>query len=258
MASEISLFSTTSFIEASKKFVCVKLGTYENKEHQDLIRKLLKGRLANTAFTIFSPDGKTQLTRSARSPKQVFGDQTLANMNKLAAKYHAKNLEQPAILTDFHSFKQSLNAASAEQRLLIFASGSKEQLSKTSVQLQTVFNDPVMSGRFFYDLAGDKDREWPEKIKNSSKKEGIFIIQAGTYGQTGTVITQLPIHSNAEEIKTTLIQANRKFANDETRKVYREHVTNGRKEGINFENNIAAGEDRDGNGVIDSKPRGRK
>jgi len=117
-------------------------------------------------------------------------------MNKLAAKYHAKNLEQPAILTDFHSFKQSLNAASAEQRLLIFASGSKEQLSKTSVQLQTVFNDPAMSGRFFYDLAGDKDREWPEKIKNSSKKEGIFIIQAGTYGQTGTVITQLPIHSN--------------------------------------------------------------
>ena len=37
MASEISLFSQKNFIEASKKYVCVRLGTYESKEHQDIL-----------------------------------------------------------------------------------------------------------------------------------------------------------------------------------------------------------------------------
>ena len=52
MGTEISLFSKKSFIEASKKFVRVRLGTYESKKHQDMIRSLLHGKMMNTAFVV--------------------------------------------------------------------------------------------------------------------------------------------------------------------------------------------------------------
>ena len=259
MSSEISLFSQESFIKASKKFVCVKLGTYESKQHQDQIRTLLDGRMENTAFVIFAPDGKTKLTRSGRSPKQVFGKNTIQEMKKIAAKYRAINLDKPATLTDFNSFKQSLNAASADQRLLVFATSSKEQHSSILKNLTIIFNDPEVTGRFFYDIAGAQDANWAEKIKNASKENGIFIIQSDTYGQTGTVVAELSVNAALADIKTALINANIKFADNEKRKIYSEHVTTGKQDGINFENNMKAGEDRDGDGIIDPKPtRGRK
>ncbi len=255
MSTEISLFSQKSFIKASKKFVCVKLGTYESKLHQDLIRDLLDGRMENTAFVIFAPDGKTKLTRSARSPKQVFGSDSLGQMAAISAKYKAKNLDKPAILSDFNSFKQSLNAASAEQRLLVYAVGSRGKQAIATANLTAVFNDPEITGRFFYDIAGKQDKAWAEKVKNADEKEGIFIIQSDTYGQTGTALIQLPIDLSAADIKATLIEANAVFSKSEKRKVYREHVAAGKKAGVNFENNVAAGEDRDGDGVIDIRKK---
>lgn len=251
MASEISLFSQKSFIQASKKFVCVKLGTYESKQHQELIRGLLDGRMENTAFVVFAPDGKTKLSGAARSPKQVFGSKSLEEMDKIVAKYPAKNLDKPATLTDFNSFKQSLNAASAEQRLLVYAVSSKDQRASVSSNLTAIFNDPEMTGRFFYDIAGEQDTAWAEKIKNVEQKDGIFIIQSDTYGQTGTAFTQLPVNATSADIKKALTAANAKFAESEKRKVYSEHVATGKEEGVKFENNMAAGEDRDGDGVID-------
>ncbi len=180
-------------------------------------------------------------------------------MEKIGSKYRALNLDKTATLTDFNSFKQSLNAASADQRLLVFATSSKEQHSSILKNLTIIFNDPEVTGRFFYDIAGAQDANWAEKIKNASKENGIFIIQSDTYGQTGTVVAELSVNAALADIKTALINANIKFADNEKRKIYSEHVTTGKQDGINFENNMKAGEDRDGDGIIDPKPtRGRK
>jgi len=46
------LFSQPEFIRASRKFVCVRLESYESEEHQKLVRAFLDGRFENTAFCL--------------------------------------------------------------------------------------------------------------------------------------------------------------------------------------------------------------
>jgi hypothetical protein len=259
MSTEISLFSQKSFIQASKKFVCVRLGTYESIENQSMIRSLLDGRMENTAFVVFAPDAKTPLTRSGRSPRHAFGNDTIASMNALAANYKPTDTKGQATLSDFNSFKQALNVASADQRLLVYTISPSAQLPTTKSNLQTVFNDPAITGRFFYDIAGKQDTQWAKSINNNTQNTGIFIIQPGKYGQTGTALAELPLNATPDTIKQTLLKANATFAKTEKRKVYSQHVSDGKKDNIDYKNNIAPGEDRDGDGKIDPKPeRGQK
>jgi len=151
--------------------------------------------------------------------------------------------------------KQSLNAASTDQRLLVFSAPQKEAHQKTLTNLKTVFNDPDISGRFHFDTAGEEDGEWKEKVKNESKENGIFIIHSHTYGQEGEVVAELASDASAEEIKKALLLANKAFAEAEQRKVYSEHVATGKRTGINYENTMPPGEDRDGDGKIDEKKK---
>jgi hypothetical protein len=254
MGTEISLFSKKSFIEASKKFVCVRLGTYESKKHQDMIRSLLHGKMMNTAFVVFAPDGKTKLSRSGRSPDHAFGEDVLGGMDEIANNYKPKNSQGEAILTDFHSFKQSLNVSSADQRLLVWSVASQTQQAKVHSTLQTVFNDADVSGKYFYDIAQKGDEKWADLVDSETIKSGIFIIRPGQWGTSGTVMQELPLNSNKEAIKVALTKANTEYAQTEKRKVYNEHVEAGRKEGIDYHNTVESGEDRDGDGKIDPKP----
>jgi len=254
MGTEISLFSQEKFIQASKKYVCVRLGTYESKKHQDMIRDLLRGTMQNTAFVVFDPDGKTKLTRSGRSPNHAFGNDVFGGMAKISNKYKPRKTLEEATLTDYHSFKQSLNAASADQRLLVWTVASKANQPKVHSTIQKVFNDKDMTGRFFYDAAGKDDAKWADDIKGATKKSGIFIIRSGQFGLSGTVMKELPLNASADTIKADLTKANAEFAKTEKRKIYSEHVKAGKKEGVNYQNTIAPGEDRDGDGKIDPKP----
>lgn len=261
MGTEISLFSQKSFIAASKNFVCVRLGTYESKEHQDMVRELLRGTFQNTAFMIYAPDGKTKLTRSGRGPHHAFGNDSVGGMNTIAAKYKTKADTKDAILQDFHSFKQSLNVASADQRLLLFSIPTKSTANKESASLRKVFNDKDISGRFHFDTAAKTDAEWSKAIEGDKQKSGHFIIRPGKFGMTGTVMAELPLKSSPELIKTTLLKCNATYAKTEKRKTYSSHVSEGKRKGIEFENTMPHGEDRDGDGKIDPKrerPGGRR
>jgi len=240
------LLSKKDFIEASKNFVCVRPETYENLDTQDRIRSLLHGTMQNTAFAIYKPDGKATLTAAGRSPQMA-----------LRVRDNASVIERlDEIAAKFKPFKQSLNVASADQRLLVFTSTTQSDADTVKINLRTVFNDSQVCGRFHFDTRGSLDKSWADKITGESATSGIFVIQSGEFGQTGKVVAQLPVTASAEQIKTALLSANKTFAESEKRKNYNDHVKKGRKEGINFENNIQHGEDRDGDGKID--PKGRK
>src|SRR5437868_6008358 len=82
-------------ITASRRFVCVRLTTYESKGEADFLQSLLRtrsGELENTVFTLLSPDGKRQLARASRSARQTFGDagRMAATMNRIADEYAAR------------------------------------------------------------------------------------------------------------------------------------------------------------------------
>ena len=258
------MLSKKEFIEASRDFVCIRLETYESKETQDRIRDLLDGTMQNTAFVVYAPDGKTKLTRSQRSPQFVLGGRgsksiapVVKEMEQIAEKYKVTGAQDQAVLQDFDSFKQSLNIASADQRLLVFTVSPQSVMPKVKDTLRTVFNDSSVSGKFHFDVAGKEDLKWSESLKNVNAKTGVFIIRSDEYGQQGIVVRALPLDVPPNQLKADLLETNKQFSEFEKRKHYGKHVSQGRREGVKFENNIEQGEDRDGDGEIDEHKSGQ-
>jgi len=248
--------------------------SFESKANQDLVRKFLKGKFANTAFCVLAPDGKTELTRGGRSPQMSFGirgrpevgsaeekarnAEVIEAMTKISKKYPAKAGVANAVVEDFNSFKQSLNISSGDQRLLVFTVAPRNQREVLKKGMQKVANHPDVIGRFHFDFADTIDAEWSKVIEGDKNKTGIFIIHAGEFGQKGKVVAELPLGSKAMKIRETLAKANQDFASTETRKVYSKHVEKGRREGVKYEDNMPWGEDRDGDGKIDTRRQKRE
>ena len=239
-----------------------------------MVRALTGGSFANTAFCVLAPDGKGPLTKTGRSPHMVFGvngkavpgsaeakqsnETVYANLEKIAKKYPMKASRSASVLQDFDSFKQSLNVASGDQRLLVFTVSDGSSLSSVKSKLTEVASDPDVIGRYHFDMANKSDSLWAEVISGEVKKLGIFIIQSGEFGQDGKVLAELDLNANKKSILSALSSANQEFAASEQRKVYGDHLTKGRKEGVSYEDNMPYGEDRDGDGVIDEKPTRRR
>ena len=231
-----------------------------------MVRKLLKGRFENTAFVVFDPSGTKHLSRTGRSPGQglstgrsgpgrkASNEVIIKRMQEIAADYVSSGNAGETQLQDFHSFRQALNVASADQRLLLFVNADEESRPQAVSSLQSVFSDTEVLGKFHLDFADAKtDAKWDESIKGANGNPGLIIIRSGEYGIDGTVVKQLELKSSPEQIKSALLSANEEFSMLEDRKSYSSHIKKGRRQGINFENEIPFGEDKDGDGKIDRR-----
>ena len=221
------------------------------------MRTFLDGRFENSAFCILSPNGQDWLTRANRGPEMVLGrGSATREMSLISLRYPAKaNLEE-AIVQDFHSFRQALNVASADQRVLVLVHATAEREKDLRQSLRHVANDPSVVGRFHFDF--DQDAAWKEKIEGTRDGNGIVLINPGEFGMSGKVMNQLPLDATKSEIISALKAANTEFARTTTKKVYADHVAKGRSAGVYFEGAVPYGEDRDGDGQIDRGGRGRR
>jgi hypothetical protein len=275
------LFAKKEFIEASRKFVCIRIETYENKESEAMVRKLLNGKFANTAFCVFDPQGKRQLSSAGRSPSQGLQtrggrgrgrggpsakpgsgtaaeddshDNVIRQMQRIAGQFKSTGESEETALQDFNTFRQALNVASADQRLLMFVNVDEKAITKVRSELQTVFADPEIVGKFHLDFANTKtDQKWGQAIDGSKNEPGLVIVHSGQFGIDGQVVSHLSATEDAESIKKALLAANEKFASAEKRKKYSSHVQQGRRQRLYFENEIPYGEDRDGDGKADGR-----
>ena len=249
------MFSNPEVIELSRKFVCVRIDSYESAENQEIVRSYLDGRFENTAFCVLAPDGETRLTRSGRGPKHVFRttDALLAELQSILAKTKAQGDRQAAPLPDFHSFKLALNIASADQRVLVLIAAPEAQLGATEKGLRSLAWNPKVEGRFHFDLASDGS--WKEPLgQEAEAKPGIYVISPGAFGLDGKVLNHLELDSEPETILEALARANATYAATTTKKLYSDHVAKGRAQGIRIEMAVPFGEDRDGDGEIDHRP----
>src|SRR5947209_3773331 len=90
-----SFLSQPEVITASRRFVCIRLATYENAEEGSLLKSLVRtrsGELENSVFAILAPDGQRRLIRAARSPKDAYrvAAQMGAGMNRIADGYQVR------------------------------------------------------------------------------------------------------------------------------------------------------------------------
>jgi hypothetical protein len=236
----------------------VRIDSYETKEHQEYVRTFLDGRFENSAFCLLAPNGQDWLTRAGRGPEMVLGHRSsVIQMKTVAAKYPDKQDGSQAIVQDFHSVRQALNVASADQRVLVVVSGPVDKTKELRTSLQSVTNDGRIVGRFHFDF--DETIDWHKQIKDLKAEPSIIVIRPGEFGMDGTVMSQLPLDANNSEIVNTLLTANSEFAKTTKKKVYSSHVSKGTKLGIYFDSVVPYGEDRNGDGKIDHRggpPRG--
>jgi hypothetical protein len=230
----------------------VRIDSYETKEHQEYVRTFLDGRFENSAFCLLAPNGQDWLTRAGRGPEMVLGHRSsVIQMKTVAAKYPDKQNGSQAIVQDFHSVRQALNVASADQRVLVVISGPASQTNDLRTSLKSVSNDERIVGRFHFDF--DETTDWHRQIKGLKAEPSIIVIRPGEFGMDGTVMSQLPLDANNSEIVNTLLTANSEFAKTTKKKVYSSHVSKGTKLGVYFDSVVPYGEDRDGDGKIDHR-----
>ena len=183
----------------------------------------------------------------------VLGHQAGANeMKQYAFWYPASADIKEAIVPDFHSFRQALNVASADQRVLVLVHAPAEQEKNLRQSLRAVANDQRIIGRFHFDF--DQGHSWKKNIEGTRDGPGIILINPGEFGMAGKVMRQLPLDADASEIISAMTDANTQFAATTKKKVYSEHVAKGQSAGIYFEGAVPYGEDRDGDGQIDRGP----
>ena len=144
--------------------------------------------------------------------------------------------------------------ASGDQRLLLYVVAPEDDRGKLRTSLRPLMSDGEIVGKFHADFADNEpDAKWRDAVKGERGRTGFFVIRANTFGQTGKVMEELPLGSDLGDLKAALLKANASFAKTEKRKVYREHVAEGRRERVYFENGMPYGEDRDADGVIDHR-----
>lgn len=236
--------------------MCIRIETFENKESEAQVRELLNGRYANTAFALFDPQGERKLSRSGRSPSAALAaptaftarggsrsagdDAIITQLFKVAANYTPTKVNADANLQDFHSFRQALNVAAADQRLLVLVDVKASTRKQVEANLKQVFSSADIVGKFHLNFIDAKvDRNWSKSIEGTPSSTGIFIVRAGTFGIDGVVMQQLPDKTSPEDIKSALVAANDEFSVMETRKKYSQHVQAGKRQGIYFENEIS-------------------
>ncbi|MGB0759926.1 MAG: hypothetical protein ACPHJ3_19365 [Rubripirellula sp.] len=207
---------------------------------------------------MLAPDGQEWLSRASRGPEQVLGrsDATQA-LHRYSLMYPAKADSKDALVQDFHSFRQALNVASADQRVLVLVNAPVDQEPKLRESLRAVANHPSVIGRFHFDF--EQGSEWKAKISGTRDQPGIVLIHPGEFGLEGKVLNHLPLDAANDQIIATMGKANARFAATTEKKVYSQHVAKGTREGIYFEGAVPYGEDRDGDGEIDHRggARGR-
>lgn len=262
------MFADENFIKLSRKFVCLRLETYESKETQERVRKYLNGKLANTTFVVLSPDGEKELSRASRSPSMSFSSmradedtrlrEVLESMEAIAAKYPEKGNQRDAEVPDFYSFKQALNVSSADQRLLVFTVSPEKGRDAERSCMKLLANDPELRGKFHYDMAESNDAEWGSAVSNVTARTGTFVIYPGEFGLQGKALVHFPLGTKATEMQERLLRLNNYYAANEKPKHYGQHSVRGRELGINFSNNIEHGVDKDKDGEIDAKKRSSK
>lgn len=177
---------------------------------------------------------------------------SVIQMKTIAARYPERKNGSRAIVPDFHSVRQALNVASADQRVLVVIAGSDEKTGSLRTSLRSVSNDERIVGRFHFDF--DSSDEWHTLIHGLKTGSGILVIRPGKFGLDGTVMNQLPLDAAGSDIIDALLAANRKFAETTAKKVYSSHVAEGFRRGIYFDSVVPYGEDRDGDGRIDHQP----
>ncbi len=204
-----SFLADKKVVAASRKFVCIRLATYENADENVVLRNIFSrgGILQNTVFSILTPDGKTSIIRAGRSPAWAFGGAAGAGiheqspeviakmadtMEAIALAYPGKDKQTKGTtpLPYLEDLRVALNVAAADrQPLVVVYTSDPKQRAAIEAKLSPLAWSGDFIGRALY-VQASKPEEL-KAIEGLTVKTGIIVIQPGTFGLSGMVIREI-------------------------------------------------------------------
>ena len=220
-----SFLSDKEVIAASRKFVCIRLATYEDAAENEILKGIfaMRGALQNTVFGILTPDGKTHIVRSGRSPAWAFGgqagpgihEQPLESMKKMgqtmeaiALAYPGKGIaaKGPLPLPYLADLRLALNVTAADRQPLVavFAPDAAQRKAMERELSAVAWSNQFIGQAQYVSVADAKEFK---AVKGLKAKAGFIVIQPGTFGLEGTVLSEIPANAKAGELKNQLAKA---------------------------------------------------
>lgn len=242
--------SIATVVAASRDFICARLGTYENAAEAKLLTGIFVGRsgeLENTTFVLLAPDGKTTISRAGRGPKFLMrgrhgdADELTKIIRDTAAKYRPK--KKAAALPQTYDMRRALNIAACDkQPLVIVRASSTAKRAVLEKRLAVLAWKDEFVGRFHYavvDPKADKTaKPTLKEIKDLPSGDGVYVVRPGKFGITGEVIAKLPAKASDEKLHALLLKTDREYTAAGTARHHRDHVRDGRRNGIEWETEI--------------------
>ncbi|MDC3379457.1 hypothetical protein OAX78_04160 [Planctomycetota bacterium] len=224
-----SFLSDPAVIAASREFVCVRLATYESQAERDVLAEIYvggSGDVENTTFAILEPDGRTLMSRAARATRQVFG----------SPSYMAEYMEWAAEVCDGHddptpglpttaNVRLGVNIAACDGLPLVVVNGDDALAARVAVLAW----GPLLGRCVFARVSAEEDLGAIE----GNTSPGVFVVQPGTYGQTGHVLQH--VASNADDLPAQVLAG---VATHRTEAKTRDHVHTGRRQGVHWDTQI--------------------
>ena len=205
-----SFLSNAAVVEASRKFVCIRLMTYEDEKEAEFMKSIYLGRsgqLENTTFAILSPDGKTKLTKTGRGPFHEYrsGRDMAAGMNQIALRYQQSESAKytDPKLPEAKSVDLALNVSAADNLPLVVVYGKDEkQIEKLNSQLRPLVWSDEFAGEFCF--ASTNDAADLKPILGNHNLNSILVVEPDQFGVSGKVVARLDASTTKEKIALNL------------------------------------------------------
>ena len=239
-----SLWSDPLVIESSRKFVCARLATYEDKDEGAMLKSIYRGRsgeLDNTVFAVLSHDGKSRLSRAGRSPTMVFGGSVgwegtvlALEMDRIIEEYKVPQSKKTAAFSTLpiaKDVRRAVNISACDRLPLVITAGlDPKQLQKL---VTLAWKEPYL-GRFNW-ASTDTISEL-KSIGIEKPEAGIWVVNPDTYGLKVEVIAKAEADSETKPIEEALAKAlaGKRPAQKDTRR----HVNRGNATGKRWETEI--------------------
>jgi len=237
-----SFLSSSDVVAASRKFVCIRLATYESKEEAKFMETIFLGKggvLANTVFCILAPDGKKKLVRPGRSPQFAFSSasQMATQMNRLVTQYPLamRNALTDTQLPQLSKVDVALNVAACDNRPLVVTVGkAQEELNEINQKLVRKAWSEKFAGQFVY--ASTIKPVDLKPLAGANDSSVILLVEPDAFGLSGKVVAQLDASATEANIEAALAKAIKNFK--PYAKSHRQHLQLGHQLGIEWETAI--------------------
>ncbi|MEL7496425.1 MAG: thioredoxin family protein [Planctomycetota bacterium] len=237
-----SFLSNEKVIEASRRFVCIRLATYEDDAEAEFLKTIYVGNtgaLENTVFVLLSPDGDENLCRPGRSPQFAFRspEQMALEMGKIADKYDAKTITPSKHrLPEMKNVRLGVNVGACDGiPSIICYSNDDDELNQMKSRLAPLALSDDLAGKFVY-ASSNKATELSMLKGTKKKSAGFYVVTPDEYGLAGKIQEVLDADSNEDALKKALVEIAENTA--KSKKDHNSHVRTGKRSGKSWETEI--------------------